>query len=280
MSRRKENKRMFCEGGGTLLANKNTNGFTLIELLAVIVILAVIALIVTPIVTGIIKQAKESANLRSAEGYYTAVKTKLLGNMLSTTNVLNDGTYSVSELQSKGVEISGALPSDGTIVIMNGEVVSAELVFNNSKIVINNNGSATLLSNSKVYGLKWDGNDNYERLDDAIGMTSCVGTDTVSCVSDFDSAEIYSDIKDVEVDGNAFVYIPKFYIKKVVTGDTWEWYISRYKKDDSYYLPECFHDTETNKELPYVLIGKYDASLDETGTKLMSKSGVVPLVSK
>ena len=42
------------------------NGFTLIELLAVIVILAVIALIATPIVLGIINDSKESAILRSA----------------------------------------------------------------------------------------------------------------------------------------------------------------------------------------------------------------------
>ena len=45
----------------------NKKGFTLIELLAVIVILAVIALIVTPIVTGIIRSAKEQANARSLE---------------------------------------------------------------------------------------------------------------------------------------------------------------------------------------------------------------------
>lgn len=41
-------------------------GFTLIELLAVIVILAIIALIATPIVLGIINDAKESSNKQSA----------------------------------------------------------------------------------------------------------------------------------------------------------------------------------------------------------------------
>ena len=43
-------------------------GFTLIELLAVIVILAVIALIATPIVLNLIKTAKKGAFARSAEG--------------------------------------------------------------------------------------------------------------------------------------------------------------------------------------------------------------------
>ena len=44
-------------------------GFTLIELLAVIVILAVIALIVTPIINDVIASAKDAANKRSVEGH-------------------------------------------------------------------------------------------------------------------------------------------------------------------------------------------------------------------
>ena len=42
-------------------------GFTLIELLAVIVILAIIALIATPIILGIINDARQSARERTAE---------------------------------------------------------------------------------------------------------------------------------------------------------------------------------------------------------------------
>ena len=44
-----------------------SKGFTLIELLAVIVILAIIALIATPIVLGIIDDARRGASERSAE---------------------------------------------------------------------------------------------------------------------------------------------------------------------------------------------------------------------
>ena len=43
-------------------------GFTLIELLAVIVILAIIALIATPIVLSLINKARKGAFARSAEG--------------------------------------------------------------------------------------------------------------------------------------------------------------------------------------------------------------------
>ena len=52
---------------------KENRGFTLIELLAVVVILTIIALIVTPILTNIIKNSKKSAVLRSGEIYIDAV---------------------------------------------------------------------------------------------------------------------------------------------------------------------------------------------------------------
>ena len=116
---------------------------------------------------------------------------------------------------------------------------------------------------AKVYGLRWDGNTTYTRLEDAVGMKAKAGVGTTAVTNDFDNAEIYKDIVDVTVDGNVFVKIPKFYIKKLVTGDTWEWYVSKDKKDNAYYLPECFKDEEGN-ELDYVLIGKYDASLNGT----------------
>ena len=48
-------------------------GFTLIELLAVIVILAIIALIATPIILNIIEDAREESNKRSIDMYAKAV---------------------------------------------------------------------------------------------------------------------------------------------------------------------------------------------------------------
>ena len=108
-------------------------------------------------------------------------------------------------------------------------------------------------------------------------MVANAGVGATPATNDFDNAEIYKDIVDVTVDGNVFVKIPKFYIKKEVNGDTWEWYVSKEKKDNAYYLPECFKD-ESGNELDYVLIGKYDASLN--GTKLESKSGSIPVVDQ
>ena len=54
----------------------NKKGFTLIELLAVIVVLAIIALIATPIVMNTIADAQEGANERSVEGYMKAWEAK------------------------------------------------------------------------------------------------------------------------------------------------------------------------------------------------------------
>lgn len=48
---------------------KNTKAFTLIELIAVLVIMAIIALIVTPLVMNIIRKAKDSAAKRSVDAY-------------------------------------------------------------------------------------------------------------------------------------------------------------------------------------------------------------------
>ena len=68
--------------------------FTLIELLAVIVILAIIALIATPIILGIIKDARENAKKRSAELVYTGVEYAYTQSLFKegSENVVDDVT--------------------------------------------------------------------------------------------------------------------------------------------------------------------------------------------
>ena len=48
---------------------KISKGFTLIELIAVLVIMAIIVLIVTPLVLNVVRKAKDSANKRSVDAY-------------------------------------------------------------------------------------------------------------------------------------------------------------------------------------------------------------------
>ena len=143
----------------------NKRGFTLIELLAVIVILAIIALIATPIVLSIINQSKESAQLRSAEMYLKGVETSVASSIIHEKNV-DDGTHPITKdgdvclgtLQGSGetatcngeelkVEMNGEKPSSGTVTIASGKVKDIAFTYSNKKTIVMNEGKL-------VYGEK------------------------------------------------------------------------------------------------------------------------------
>ncbi len=111
-------------------------GFTLIELLAVIVVLAIIALIATPIVMNTIKKSQKGAAERSADNYIDAVETTVATKRLD--NVILEGEYIIQPdgnlcpLSGCGendkdkviIEMEGNKPSGGTITINNGQVTN------------------------------------------------------------------------------------------------------------------------------------------------------------
>lgn len=70
----------------------NKKGFTLIELLAIIVILAVIALISTPIITNTIANVRKNADKQSATNYIDTVETKLTEAALEYPNIIYAAT--------------------------------------------------------------------------------------------------------------------------------------------------------------------------------------------
>ncbi len=110
-------------------------GFTLIELLAVIVVLAIIALIATPIVMNTIKNAKKGAAERTVDNYIKQVETAVAEAKLENKSVPN-GTYNIDgngNLTGAGlpdgkleINMSGTKPSGGTVTISNGEVSQKE----------------------------------------------------------------------------------------------------------------------------------------------------------
>ena len=108
-------------------------GFTLIELLAVIVVLAIITLIATPIVMNTIKSAKKGAAERSADSYISAVETTVATAKLDGKDI-PDGTYQIDgegNLTGTGlpngkleIDMKGNKPTGGTITIKNGQVTT------------------------------------------------------------------------------------------------------------------------------------------------------------
>lgn len=90
----------------------NKKGFTLVELLAVIVILAIIALIATPIILNVIDSARKNAAINSAYGYMEAIEKSVVLSGFSNGDAasqemasINDDTYTIS---NSGKTITGA----------------------------------------------------------------------------------------------------------------------------------------------------------------------------
>ena len=114
---------------------KNKKGFTLIELLAVIVVLAIIALIATPIVMNTIKNAKKGAAERTADNYIKQVETAVAEAKLGNNSIPN-GTYNIqpdgnlcpasgcgeNDKDKITIDMSGNKPTSGTVKISNGGV--------------------------------------------------------------------------------------------------------------------------------------------------------------
>ena len=78
----------------------NKKGFTLIELIAVLVIMAILALIVTPLVMSIIRKAKISADKRSIDAYGRSIELAIAGYLL------DNGSFPTS-IEQLTIEYSG-----------------------------------------------------------------------------------------------------------------------------------------------------------------------------
>ena len=124
-------------------------GFTLIELLAVIVILAVIALIATPIILNVIEESRKGSAEQSANGYKEAIENQVMLNEVdSSKESIADGVHSVDGLKSLGVEVKGQEPENGNVYIENGIVKN--YIFGIGDYVVEN-GVATKSTNKKKY---------------------------------------------------------------------------------------------------------------------------------
>ena len=103
---------------------RNMKGFTLIELLAVIVILAIIALIATPIILNVIEESREKSVVNSAYGLVDAAK-------LQYTQAMFEDASSVDMSgEASALKVSGQKPSAGSWAINTaGEISLTDVVF-------------------------------------------------------------------------------------------------------------------------------------------------------
>lgn len=135
----------------------NSKGFTLIELLAVIVILAIIALITTPVILNVIENARQNAAIDKAWGTIDAVRLSYTqANTLGTDAVgipftvnfpkgndkgtattdygtNSDGSgYGLGYINDQPVSASGEMPQSGFVTIRaDGTIVAYKLQFGN-----------------------------------------------------------------------------------------------------------------------------------------------------
>ena len=135
-------------------------GFTLIELLAVIVILAIIALIATPIILGIINDAKEDSNKRSVENYAHAVELAVARYAAGHDGVIPSGEYTISS-ESKGKEIIYSLDTSIKIEIdYKGEAITE------GKIKVETDGKI------EIMGMSFDKGKTLYNYSEEAGVTS------------------------------------------------------------------------------------------------------------
>lgn len=119
---------------------KANKGFTLIELLAVIVILAVIALIATPLVMNTINDARKGAARDAAYNYIHAVETEIGLNMVSDTAYTVPSTITDASFAT----VKGTAPTSVSLSLdANGVVQSGYLVINGYTVTITNGNATT-----------------------------------------------------------------------------------------------------------------------------------------
>ena len=125
---------------------RNKKGFTLIELLAVIVVLAVIALIATPIVLNLVKTAKIGAAEQSVTGYVKAIENTIIKDMINNKEV-SDGNYKYNSIEA---DISGKRPTSGKYTVKNGRVESGNFCVDGYYIEYKNGQSKKISDTCEV----------------------------------------------------------------------------------------------------------------------------------
>ncbi len=271
-------------------------GFTLVELLAVIVILAVIALIATPMIMDVIEKSRRGAAIESVNGILEAAENYQLESMLEGEEIER-----TIDLTSDILTYKGAKPSSGTLVIgENGKMriiakygkYCVEKGYDDESPKVVDKEPCTLedvvIESPKVYGIKRaieTESSAWERTDDAVGLVANAQVGTTSVQNDFDRIYPWGDIKSYNYNtdtktitawygednfkfdgsnGEVLTYIPEFYYKRVQKNG-YEYIAITKDYQEGYSKSEAFS------------VGRYTMSGDTT--RVHSRSGVKPFTN-
>ena len=277
-------------------------GFTLIELLAVIVILGIIAVITTPLIMGVIEDARKNSAIQSVNGLLEAGEQYQIEGMM-------DGTGKKEiDLTSDDLEIKGSKPESGILLIDtegNMSIIAKygdyciEKKFLEEEPTIITRENCTMEESekenitTKVYGVrrKIDSSaTTWERIEDSKNLVAQaqIGSLSEGIQNDFDSLYPWSEIESYTYDvkkkeitswyndnpsefqfngsnGEVLTYIPTFYYKRYQE-DGYEYILISNKNLEGYTRSDAFS------------IGRYTMSGDDSAVH--SKSGVKPLTNK
>lgn len=103
---------------------KQKKGFTLVELLAVIVVLGILALVITPIILDLIRTASNGTAENAMLGYVRAVEKYYIDSMEQGTVLEDNRTYSVLELNNQ-IKTTGSVPTSGELFLNDSGLVGA-----------------------------------------------------------------------------------------------------------------------------------------------------------
>ena len=176
-------------------------GFTLIELLAVIVVLAVIALIATPMVLNTIEESRKGAAQSSAYAYVGEVEKELASYMINNGNNYATGKQSVETLKTDlGIELKGDTPIEGNVCIgADGTITNASLKINNHVV-------------------SYDGKEAIATESEEIEEIPCAGP-----ILDKAKALVFDESGVCKTDGTTYNYMGGCYIKGASTNN-YVWY--------------------------------------------------------
>ena len=201
------------------MTRKKGRGFTLIELIGVLVIMAILALIVTPLVMNIIRKARISADKRSIDAYGRSIELAVASCLLDTGKFPTD----VSELT---IEYSGSevvcettqLNPDSSVFLAECTVAGRSIEYaygsDNSPSYEAYSVGDTITYNNVVYYVIKDSGTN----DEAVVLLKAEPL-TAQEVSDYAPSQVANNSGGISYHSSSNAYVGS-YVKTTV--DTWK----------------------------------------------------------